>query len=392
VSSQYAYNSRGDVLSITHFGGQGIQIPFTYSYDAAENRSLYATNAVAPQTVTNTFDAGGRLIQSGSNTYAYDANGNLSAVTDPTGTTNYVWDTRNRLQSISSSNGQTTSFLYDFGTSLISQTDFGPTLNLQQSFVLDRRNVAYLTRSNGDNLSILTGRGIDQHVAVVHANSTVEYALSDAMNSTAATVDQTGKLVSTFAYEPFGKTGATSTYPFQFSGRMPIRGPLYYHRARCYDSSTRRFISQDPISLFRGGSSYVYAANSPLNLSDPTGLQAGGLVCLPVSAPEAIEFVTEAGKIALPQALEHSGNEWLEIKGIKFELALCFGTGDALACGAAIYALLHAEEFPDSACDADPLDCGPEPICPVLPQPYNVCSPDVPERPLVTPLPEEIYY
>jgi RHS repeat-associated protein len=47
---------------------------------------------------------------------------------------------------------------------------------------------------------------------------------------------------------------------------------LYHNRARWYDPAAGRFISEDPIG-FAGGDAnlYRYAANSPTNLTDPTG-------------------------------------------------------------------------------------------------------------------------
>jgi RHS repeat-associated protein len=274
VMSQYTYDSAGRLVSLAHSGGQGIQIPFNYAYDPADNRSLFTTNGTEPQGATNTFDAAHRLIQSGATTYTYDDNGNLISATDSAGTTTYSWDARDHLQSISATGGQKTMLVYDFAGNLISQTDSGPSSNLTQNFVLDDvTNVAYISRSNGDSLSVLAARGIDTHLAVVHANGQVEYGLPDAQNSTAATPDQTGKVVSSFSYEPYGKTTTSSTYPFQFTGRLPVAGNLYYYRARYCDSKVGRFISQDPLALLDGRTTYVYADNSPFNKTDPRGLQ-----------------------------------------------------------------------------------------------------------------------
>jgi hypothetical protein len=51
---------------------------------------------------------------------------------------------------------------------------------------------------------------------------------------------------------------------------------LYYVRARWYDAGMGRFISEDPIGLAGGINNYAYAANDPVNLSDPTGLRPCG--------------------------------------------------------------------------------------------------------------------
>lgn len=272
VSSQYTYDAAADLLSIGHSGGQGIQFPLTYGYDPAINRTTFSTAFAQPAAVSNTFDSANRLSASGGTSYAYDDNGALISATDGSGTTTYAWDSRHRLTSIAAPSGQTTKFLYDFVGNLIQQTDAGQSLNLTQGFVLDDlTNVAYINRSNGDSVSVLVGRAIDQDLAVTHSNGQVEYKLADATNSTVATVDQSGKLASSFSYEPFGKTTTTSTYPFQYTGRVPVSAGLYNYRARYY-SCNGRFISEDPLG-FRGGTTllYEYAANSPFVRTDPTG-------------------------------------------------------------------------------------------------------------------------
>ena len=52
----------------------------------------------------------------------------------------------------------------------------------------------------------------------------------------------------------------------------PRTRPSYY-RARYYDPSVGRFVSEDPIG-FQGGDNnvYRYSFSDPVNLEDPTGL------------------------------------------------------------------------------------------------------------------------
>jgi RHS repeat-associated protein len=151
---------------------------------------------------------------------------------------------------------------------------------------------------------------VDQQLAVVHANSQVEYGLTDAQNSTLATLDQSGKLVSSFSYEPFGQTTTASTYPFQFTGRVPVGGGLINFRARYCDAGVRRFISEDALGLFRGGSSYVFVANNPLLRQDPLGLQPVGPKATPPpggsGGESCIDYAELAGQLgcALGCAIE----------------------------------------------------------------------------------------
>ena len=92
----------------------------------------------------------------------------------------------------------------------------------------DLTNVAYQSNSDGAQLSILSGRSIDQHLAVVQPPG-VHYGLPDAINSTVATVGQTGAISARFLYEPYGQTTTSGgSYPFQFTGRVPVGAPALY--------------------------------------------------------------------------------------------------------------------------------------------------------------------
>lgn len=57
-----------------------------------------------------------------------------------------------------------------------------------------------------------------------------------------------------------------------------------YYRARYYDPSAGRLLSEDPLELAGGIDFYVYVGNDPINLDDPTGLyQTGPRVPLPLN-------------------------------------------------------------------------------------------------------------
>ena len=47
---------------------------------------------------------------------------------------------------------------------------------------------------------------------------------------------------------------------------------LYYYRARYYDSTSGRFISEDPVGFGGGINQFAYVANNPVNFVDPLGL------------------------------------------------------------------------------------------------------------------------
>jgi RHS repeat-associated protein len=277
VTSQYAYDPVGRLTSIAHIRGGSPLATFVYTNDDVGQRSSLqnsSAQALLTQPAVATYDDGNRLLTRGTTSYTYDDNGNLGAEISPSGTTAYTWDSRNRLKSITTPVGQTTTFQYDFVGILLQQKDVGPSLNLTQIFVLDElTNIAYVSRSDGDQYSVLAGQSIDEHLAAIHLSGSIEYGLADAINSTIATVDEGGVVKGHFLYEPYGQTTSTgSAYPFQYTGRVPVSTGLYYYRARFYSPGMGRFISEDPSGFAGGINLYSYTINDPINFNDPTGL------------------------------------------------------------------------------------------------------------------------
>jgi RHS repeat-associated protein len=281
VTTTYSYDALGQVLSIIHANSGGVLNTQTYTYDASGNRTSSTTSmaqTLITEAATSQYDAQNRLVSrtttAGTTIYAYDANGNLISESGPQGMTSYTWDGRNRLVTINQPGGTSFSLHYDFAGNLINQQTSGPELNLSQNLILDElTNVIYESNNGGKQFSILTGQQIDEHMAVIQTNGQVEFALTDGLNSTIATVDGNGAINSQFFYEPYGQTtAAESDYPFQYTGRVPVLSSLYYYRARYYDSLTTRFISEDPIG-FSGGdvNFYSYVKNDPINFVDPSG-------------------------------------------------------------------------------------------------------------------------
>jgi RHS repeat-associated protein len=277
VTSSFGYDADGRLLSLNHAKAASIIDAENYAYDLVGNRVSHNTSigqSATTQPITSQFDVSDELTAFGAVPNSYDANGNL--VQD--GTATYNWDGRNRLKSIVTAAGQTTNFTYDFAGNLIQQADSGAALNLTKTFVLDDlTNIAFEAASDGNSYDVLSGQSIDSHMAIIRSSGQAEYGLTDAINSTITTVDQNGALVSQFLYDAFGKTTATGTYPFQYTGRLPVSGSLYHYRARYYDSLSGRFISEDQLGVASDKNQYAYAANDPASNVDPTGSVAKGI-------------------------------------------------------------------------------------------------------------------
>lgn len=126
----------------------------------------------------------------------------------------------------------------------------------------------------------LHGPAIDQVLAQEDAAGTALWYLADHLGTIRELVDDTGVVVNHFKYDSFGnvleQSNGLVTTRYLFTGREYdfVLG-LYYYRARFYDASTGRFISEDPIG-FSGNdvNTYRYVANNPVRGVDPFGLQA----------------------------------------------------------------------------------------------------------------------
>jgi RHS repeat-associated protein len=82
-----------------------------------------------------------------------------------------------------------------------------------------------------------------------------------------------------YGYDPYGAsqvTGTASDNPYQYTGRENDRTGLLHYRARYYNPTWARFVSEDPIGLDGGINVYAYAGNNPIQLRDPSGNIFGG--------------------------------------------------------------------------------------------------------------------
>ncbi|MHC4321711.1 MAG: RHS repeat domain-containing protein [Planctomycetota bacterium] len=208
--------------------------------------------------------------------YTYDNNGNLQSESNTIDTVSYSWDPDNRLTSVTlPGSGGVVSFQYDpFGRRIYKSSLLGTTI-----FVYDGSNVIEEVDDGGFMKALYThALGVDEPLSM-QRGSTMNYYLSDGLGSITSLTDLKGDIVSSYQYDSFGNltdsTGSISN-PFLYTGReFDIETGLYFYRARYYNPSIGRFISEDPIG-FNGGDTnfYVYVQNNPVNFIDPDGLKA----------------------------------------------------------------------------------------------------------------------
>ena len=112
-------------------------------------------------------------------------------------------------------------------------------------------------------------------LAELRSGSTSYYE-ADGLGSVSSLSSAAGALVQTYTYDSFGKqTGSSGSVTnwLRYTGReFDTETGISYYRARYYDPTTGRFISEDPIKYRGGIDFYVYVSESPTNLTDPFGL------------------------------------------------------------------------------------------------------------------------
>jgi RHS repeat-associated protein len=282
----YSYDSMGDAVSSTAPATAAAPsgATWTATYDAAGNK----LTSVDPAGVTTTFTytpAGNTASMSYSGgaahsvTYSYDANGNLTGMSDATGTSSYSYDPFDELTSAQNGAGQVTGFGYDADGDTSSITyplpatatwATTPTVSYGYDHAGQLNTV---TDFNGHQLAIgNTADGLPDSVALGSSGDTVttsydntdapsvitlknatstlqSFAYSDAPAGTILSeTDTPSSSSATYTYDAKGQvtsmtegTGGPSSYGFDASGNLttlPGGAAGYYDHAGELTSAT----------------------------------------------------------------------------------------------------------------------------------------------------------
>lgn len=255
----------------------GLNYSQTYAYDAIGNlisksdKGIYAyagnqgSNYANPHAVTSI----------GSTNYSYDNNGNLLS----DGTWGNLWDYQNRMIQ-SQKSGSVVSYAYDHEGQRVklfsnSGITYYPSKNYNVKGGLATKHIFA-----GDQLvATITGSGAGAAVQTIH---------TDHLTGSNVVTNGSGAVVELMDYYPFGEA-RFDWKQGQFNEQRKFTGYEYdvdtglnYAGARYYNPSIGRFMSQDPVFWNmseietqladpQSWNSYSYARNNPLILTDPNG-------------------------------------------------------------------------------------------------------------------------
>ena len=272
----YGYDTAGQVTSATYTGGGTNE---TYTYDKSGNRTIAGYSTTSDN----------RLSSDGTYNYTYDAEGNRTRRTKISDSTyiDYTYDYHNRLtdEVYRTSGGVKTKalqYVYDVNDRRIERRLDAAGDGVYESkerYIYDGEDIVLVY--DGSNVLVnryLHGPDFDQPLAEESAGSVVKWYLSDEQGSIRDMGDNAGNLVagSHVIYNSFGVVTSGTPGRYAYTGReWDSDAGMYYYRARWYDQSIGRFISQDPKGFdAEDANLYRYVGNNSVNLQDPSGLNA----------------------------------------------------------------------------------------------------------------------
>ncbi|WP_259275652.1 RHS repeat-associated core domain-containing protein [Micromonospora chalcea] len=248
-----------------------IQRSLSGGSDTTTDYVYNGNGAGQPHTLTSTTTTGGLT---GSTSYTYDKSGNMTARNAGQGNQTLTWDETGELTAVTGGRDGDSRFLYDADGNLLIQRDPGVTtlyLPSQQITLNTTTNtvsgVRYYPLPNGA-VAIRTGSGTNYG-----------YMVPDHQGNPTLYLNNTAQIPTWRQFTPYGgQRGATVTAP---DNRGFLNQPLNTNTgltqvgARNYDPTTGRFVSLDPLQDLASPqqwNGYAYANNSPVTMSDPSGL------------------------------------------------------------------------------------------------------------------------
>jgi RHS repeat-associated protein len=219
----------------------------------------------------------------GSDTYSYDANGNMTCRVEGTTTYKQDYNNENLLSAVHKMNGtcasgtvlETTSFVYDGDGNLVKKInpDGTKTIYVGGLYEVDKNASDVVTRT----VTYYPAGGA-MRINITGGSNSVYYILKDHLGSASVITDSSGNIVGENRYYPYGETRFTSgtiDTDKLFTGQRDVGLGIYHYGARFYSPRVGTFLSPDTIvpraTNPQAWNRYSYVFANPLKYTDPTG-------------------------------------------------------------------------------------------------------------------------
>jgi RHS repeat-associated protein len=276
-TTAYTYDAKGQLTKATRTGGDTPKV-YTYKYDPRGNRETSV--ASGPYPATNfTFNPANQITTTG---YAYDGAGNLTK--DPKGS--YAYNAAGQLTTATLGS---TSYDYSYAggtqTELVAQS----TPNGDYEYTYGRTNqfglpVIEQVTWDGDTAYLENDPVTGQPLMMRSSGGTQMLYLYDGIGNPEAMVTNLDTTAYDYDYDPYGVPTLTHysggeaqpINPYQFKGGIHDRTTDWVkHGHRWYSTATGRFTQRDTLDAPldpANANRYTFAANDPINNTDPLGL------------------------------------------------------------------------------------------------------------------------
>ena len=289
LTKSYSYDNIGR-LTVENISGN-MNLNMTYSYDRRGNRTSKTVTGDDSYTVSSTYDNNNKLTkqtkavdgtQTEGTQYYYDSNGNqtfkqkfrysvgelmsMGIDTQSNDIESFTYNVKNQLTGYTKGS---TNASYTYGANGLRKSK--TVGNTTTGFIWNGQNLAAETK--GGTLKNVYSYGPDG-IQYGNINGSDIFYVKDAHGNTVTTLDGAKNEIKDYSYDAFGNqfnaVSSSDTNPFRYCGEYyDNESGNIYLRARYYDSSIGRFVTEDPVK--DGLNWYAYCSGNPVMFVDGTG-------------------------------------------------------------------------------------------------------------------------
>ncbi|HET6508977.1 MAG TPA: DNRLRE domain-containing protein [Baekduia sp.] len=264
----YGYDDSGRLEEVHQDGA----LIAHYAYDANGNRTAVTT---PDGTTSATFDAQDRLIGAGDVAYTYDKNGQLTGRQYGSAVTTYTYNRFGALHGAHLADGREVEYVLDGQNRRVGKKVDG---DLVEGFLYGKalNPVAELDADGDVRSTFVYGADGTTPSLMVRGDTTYRF-VTDEHGSVRLVVDvATGTVAQRIDYDAYGRITLDTSpgfQPFGYAGGLyDADTGLTQMGQRQYDAETGRFTTKDPAGFGSGATNlYEYAFGNPINLADATG-------------------------------------------------------------------------------------------------------------------------